>query len=451
MPQGHAKLTAQIICSQLAASVSKSTRSVTNAYAALLFGRGSAIGWLLLGASCFDVNSGVSGFFALLGAGAVVRLLGYRRDLADQGFFGTSALLCGLAMGHGHALSAVLVCVVLVAGAIAALLTAALSELCNRVFYLPILVLPFLITTTLLQPVTSALCLAPGRMGIPAIPDLPAQLPALLAFVVKSFGAIIFQPTTSAGLLVLIASLLYSRIATGYGAWGVYVASLVVHYLSPQAEPMIVQAAGYNGLLASIALGATFFVPSLGSLLWATLGSLAASGLALSLGRQNPQMESAILAWPFVIVSLTLLRALGLRSPHRAPAPPALPFSSAEDNLRYARMLKCRFGLPGPARIASPVLGVWTITQGFDGAHTHQGALRHALDLEITDNDGFPFGIRVTIAKTTIASILRCMQSYRGLWLLRTRTTKITLPARRIWRFLGAMWWSSNMGRHSFP
>jgi murein DD-endopeptidase MepM/ murein hydrolase activator NlpD/urea transporter/cytochrome c-type biogenesis protein CcmH/NrfG len=371
---------------------SRRYRALLSAYAALLFARGTLVGWLLLGASCFDLSSGALGLSALLGAGIVVSLLGYRRDLADQGYFGTNALLCGLAVGHGHPLSLHLLLLASVAGVIAALLTAALSEYFDRVLRLPILALPFVITTTLLLPALGNYRIFSTGIVIAAIPDLPIHLPGQLAFIVKTFGAIVFQPSTAAGILVLTAVCVSSRIATAFGVWGVCVAALVSHYAAPHASLTFAQAAGYNGLLTSLAIGAVFFVPSVASLLWATVGSLVASWLALSLAGSFAHLSTYVLAWPFVITTMTLLYALGLRAAHRSPVLPPLPGENAERNLQFTRMLKTRFGLPGPIRVFSPVLGVWTVTQGFDGAHTHQGALRHALDFEITDLEGFPFG-----------------------------------------------------------
>src|SRR5512142_2375393 len=75
------------------------------AYSALLFGRSVASALLLLGASCFDPTAGAAGLAAIVASAATVHALGYRRYLADTGYYAANSLLCGLALGHAQPLS----------------------------------------------------------------------------------------------------------------------------------------------------------------------------------------------------------------------------------------------------------------------------------------------------------------------------------------------------------
>jgi len=360
------------------------------AYAALIFGRSTAVGLLMLGASSLDLVAGLTGILAVISARIVVSLLGYRRDLAEQGFFGYNALLCGLALGHGQPLTPILVGEAVVLGVAATLLTASLSEWLDRVWGLPSLVLPFVLVMSFpwqKLPTRRYSVL----VGAAAVPDLPIQLPSICADVLRALGSIVFNPTTSAGVLVLLAGLLASRILAMFSVLGVAVAMLLGRFTFSHLDPIWIQTAGYNSLLACAALGTVFFVPSVSAAIGATLGALASAWLTFVMAPTFTRLGVPLLAWPFVIVTLLILRALALRHPGRAPHPPALPNANGESNLDHNRMLRARFGLPGPVRLFMPVQGTWTVTQGFNGPHTHQPPWQHALDFEITDADGFPF------------------------------------------------------------
>lgn len=369
---------------------SKHTRSTLQSYASLLFGSKPVVGVLLFGASCFDPTAGLAGLCAALAAASVAQLLGYRKDLVASGFFATSALLCGLALGHGRAFSAPLFGAAILLGMVSAMLTAVLSELFDRMLGLPILVLPFVIATSLLWPALDWYIGKRDSFSAPVVPDLPGQLPDFVTYPLRVCGAIVFQPTTSAGLLVLVALVLCSRLLACVGLWGIAIAATASRWIAPHVDPNWTVSAGYNAMLTCIAIGAVFFVPSLISLLWASSAALLSVWLTLAAQPMAASLKWPILAWPFALVTLTCLRALRLRHPGRPPHPPLLA-ANPERNLGYLRTLSSRFGLPGPIRIPLPVTGVWTITQGFDGEHTHQGPWRHALDLEIMDERGFPF------------------------------------------------------------
>jgi len=360
------------------------------AYAALLFGRNAASSVLVLGATCFDVVAGTAGLVAMLASVVTVRTLGYRSDLAETGYFSVNPLLCGLALGHLQPFSWLLLGKAFVIGTVATLLTAGLAELLGRVAQLPVLALPFVVTSGALATLSGVHSASPGY-GRWGVPDLPFHLPETVAATLRAFGGIVFQPTTAAGLLVFLAVFIGSRIAAVLGILGIALASLVGMLASPHYNLVWIQAARYNSLLVCLALGAIYFVPSFASVTWASLGALIAAWLTLSIAPLLSQWDWPILAWPFVIVTLLMLRGISLRRPGFPPDVAMLPGETPERNLRYSQMLTSRFGRYGAIRVNLPVHDTWVVTQGFDGPHTHQGAWRHALDFEILDGNGFPF------------------------------------------------------------
>ncbi|MDP2809789.1 MAG: M23 family metallopeptidase, partial [Rhodocyclaceae bacterium] len=65
------------------------------------------------------------------------------------------------------------------------------------------------------------------------------------------------------------------------------------------------------------------------------------------------------------------------------PAPP-------ERQAEAARLARARLGAPGSLPLAPPFHGEWQVYQGFDGAHTHRGPWRNALDFFLVE-DGQSF------------------------------------------------------------
>ncbi|HEY5956482.1 MAG TPA: urea transporter [Polyangiaceae bacterium] len=365
-------------------------QAILRAYASVLFIPSAATGLLMLAATFFEPSAGVCGVVAVTTALAIARRLGYQKEWIDTGFFGVNSLLCGLGVGHGHVLTPGLLLVSGLVGVIGALLTAVLSGMSERLTGLPVLALPFVVTMSLLWPALHGYSSGPAAMAGRMVPDLPVALPAFAQFALRTCGSILLIPSTTVGCVVALALVLHSRIAAVFGLIGVALALCLGTYLGPHADPSWVQAAGYNALLTSMAVGAIFFVPSSLSLFWALISACTAVGLTFAMEPTAARIGCPVLAWPFVSSSFAILGALGLRDPRRGPEKP-LSAGSPEKNLRLQHVLGCRFNLPCPARMNVPVRGTWSITQGFEGQFTHQGRFRHALDFEILDANGFPF------------------------------------------------------------
>jgi murein DD-endopeptidase MepM/ murein hydrolase activator NlpD len=85
-----------------------------------------------------------------------------------------------------------------------------------------------------------------------------------------------------------------------------------------------------------------------------------------------------------------LLSLLALRQRAHDLHPKSVDFLSGtpEENLAYYRTRRSRFQWLHAVAFQLPVRGVWTCTQGVDGAFTHRGAWRHAFDFEVRDAGG---------------------------------------------------------------
>ena len=146
-----------------------------------------------------------------------------------------------------------------------------------------------------------------------------------------------------------------------------------------------------NGVLTAMLIGGLYTVPGLRSIAVALGAAVFASIVSLSTEGLLWHVGLPVLALPFVLVSYVVLIAL---SPERGGpwlsfwlAVPALPEKSREQ----LAVAKVRGIDLGSTALKSPFSGSWQVYQGFDGAHTHQGAWKYALDFFQTvegKNDG---------------------------------------------------------------
>ncbi len=356
--------------------------ATARAYAGVLFGAQPAVGLLVLAATAVQPVAALAALVAATAAQVCARALAYRVDAIDAGYYGTNAILLGLAIATGRPLGAALVVEAILAGVAAAAVTAVLGDLLHRGAALPLLALPFVLLAPVL--VGHHAYVAPDGLAAITLP-----VPAALDVVLRSAGAIVFSPSHLAGGLVLLALLVSSRIALALALGGIGVAHAMAAALAAPAGVVLLMA--YNAALTAIAIGAVFFVPARASLVAGAAAAAVASWVTVGVTALFTPLGAPVLAWPFVAVALAAIRALHLRAPDRAPFPSPLPGQSPEANLAYAAARTARFALPGPPQFGLPFFGTWTVTQGVDGAHTHQGAWAHALDFEVTDDRGFPF------------------------------------------------------------
>jgi murein DD-endopeptidase MepM/ murein hydrolase activator NlpD len=151
---------------------------------------------------------------------------------------------------------------------------------------------------------------------------------------------------------------------------------------------------GANYMVAAVAVGGVFVVPSVASYGWALLS---VPVTAVLLGGLAPLLAKAGLpglSLPFCGTSLLFLYVLLLReTPGRWLVLVPVQRYSPEANL-YAQVAQppSAPAAPGYVPLALPFLGAWRCTQGYlDGGPTHQGAWGQALDFAITDADGHTY------------------------------------------------------------
>ncbi len=354
-------------------------------HAHVLFSRSRLVGALLVLAAATAPVGLAHGLVGLAAAVVTVRVLGLAPGVLRDGPYGYNALFIGLSVAHAVAPGPLSVGLAAAAASVGVLLTAALSSLLARAA-LPVLTLPFVLVSWTLLGVTPLLGAEPAVHALASTPVTPEPLSGVLS----SLGALFFAPGELAGALVLTALVVHSRIATTLAAMAIGVGlagARSIGVVGPSLQTPLV----LNAVLTAVAVGGVWFVPSAGSYALAASGAALSATLLVGLSGPLDRLGLPALILPF---SVTLgLVLLATRQRARDEAPKAVDFTpgSPEENLAYHQSRVARFESLREDSLRLPFRGVWTCTQGQDGAHTHQGAWRHGLDFEVEGPDGRVF------------------------------------------------------------
>jgi urea transporter len=360
------------------------------AYAQVLLSRSCWTGAAILAATLLAPRAALLGLLAVLISSLVARAWKLDRATVGDGLYGYNALLVGLGIGQTFAGLATALPLVVVTAALTVVVTAALKSWLGRTSQLPVLSVPFLIVFALICSMAPYLRLEHQSLAIEH-GVLASLLPPLASTFLGDLGAIFFLPTVEAGALVLVALLLHSRIATllALAAFALVQALGVASPVSLDAHAL--RAMAGNGMLAAVAVGGVWFVPSLAAAAWA-LASVVLCAL-ITLGVVGPLAGLGVgpMFVPFNLAALCVLLAARERTRDQAPKSVDFIPGTPEENLNYFRTRLARFQSRYGLRFHLPCRGWWTCTQAVDGEHTHQGRWRHAFDFEVMGQGGKSF------------------------------------------------------------
>jgi murein DD-endopeptidase MepM/ murein hydrolase activator NlpD/urea transporter len=354
---------------------------VLRPYANIVLARSWSAGVLLVAATSLDLPTGLGGLAGLAGAALLARAITLPDGVLTEGPHGYNALFAGLAVGHLFGAGPGALALAAAWGALTVLLAASFVATAGRLLALPALTVPFLLATYLLLLVAPSLGLSLRPPAIPlADPGRSTALDGL-----RSIGALVFVARPEAGVLVAAALLLHSRVAFLLAIVGAVALLPLLRQAGPAAAPML-----FNGVLAAMALGGTWFVPGPASFALAAAGAALCGVATLALQRVLGFWGLPLLVLPFNVVLFVVLCAMRQRARDRSPKAVDFAPGSPERNLRFfqRRIERAVSGAEAGVAIGLPFRGRWICTQGIDGAHTHQGTWRHAFDFEVAGQDG---------------------------------------------------------------
>ena len=362
-------------------------RGLPRAYAVLFFSGNGRLGWWLLAISLLSPDLGLVGLAGAVAAGALAWALGYDRSGVRNGYLLFNPLLVCLTLAFLHRCYhfeiqtyVLLWCASVVGGFF---VSVAMQTWVGFHFGISAHSLPAMLVVYVLY------FLGYSLFGIAVLPYEassewldPSFLPPFVQSLFQAFGAMLFQPHVTPGILVFIGLALTSPLSTLMATMAFVVGATTLARFGIPLGPEGITWCGFNFLLTGIALGTGYFIPSGASLLLAAAGVFlcALTSLALAAGLRYFGLPASAL--PYNLVVLALVYALRQRCTagalHPSPAPGALPESLARHELINAR----RFPHLKTPALALPCAAERTVTQAFHGALTHRGAWSYALDFE---------------------------------------------------------------------
>ncbi len=217
-----------------------------------------------------------------------------------------------------------------------------------------------------------------------ALPAEPA-LPFIVAAFLRSMGTILFLPNVWAGLAVTLAILVWSRVAMINAIAGYAGGVVIVKLLEACGLQWFGWFAGHNYLLAGMALGAVYFVPSWSSLALAFIGGSVAALHVAAVQHFLRGSGWEYLPLPYLLTIWSMLCCLRLREKSGS----LLPTTGTHDNPEAAAasiaLANARFPHRNETHVLLPTSREVIVTQGFDDKLSHRGDWQHALDFEVHD------------------------------------------------------------------
>ena len=376
--------------------------SLINSYSQMFFSNNRVFAYLILLASFANPYAGLSGLIAVLMGIGFAWWLGFDKNLIKAGTYSFNCLTIGLVMGLYFNYNIPFFVFLAVCCLLCVFLSMALLVLFYK-YGLPILGLPFIFSLWILLLGSrnfSAIHLT--ERGIYTYNELFAigglslvhfyetihgiALPHIIDQYFQSLGAIYFQYSPFAGMLIALGLLLYSRIAFTLSLIGFGTGFLFVYLFNEDISHFTYGYIGFNYILAAISIGGFYLIPSRKSYLLAIGVSAFIALLHSALGYLFQQLQLPIFSLPSSLAILITLIALRHRYTLSTLQLVEVQHYSPEKNLYYAAFRQERVKNEIYYQIHPPFFGEWYVSQGYDGGITHLDEWKYALDFVVTDD-----------------------------------------------------------------
>lgn len=379
--------------------------ALLHGYSQIFFSLSRRFGAVLLLVSFTDPNVALSGLAAGIIANGSAYALGFAHKGIREGMYAFNSIMLGMVMGVYYDANGPFFLLLVLLSVMVLFLTIALEGRFAKQG-LPVMSIPFLLGVwSLLLAGRQFLGLDLSVRGIYVVNELYGYggmflvnlhetlenlpIPPLVAVYLRSLGAIFFQNTLLAGLVILVGLVGFSRIAFVLSVLGFISGYLFFAFMESGFTEVHYTYIGFNFILSSIALGGFFIIPSLGSHLLVILVAPLIAILITALSQVFATFGLPIYSLPYNIIVLLTLYTLRLRA---VPRPWLTLITeqtySPERNLYRFQNRLARYAKDTWFHIYLPFFGEWRVSQGHDGEHTHKGEWGKALDFTVMDGTG---------------------------------------------------------------
>jgi urea transporter len=366
-------------------SLKSSIETLLTGYSGIFFLNSRLAGICLLLVTLVNPNIAGAGLLAALSAHLFGRFIGMDRSLLRLGYYTYNPLLVGFSVGSLFRLTPATILLVVAAGIFTLVVTVTLAHLFIVYLKLPVLSLPFALTSATIYLAASRYTnLYVGSLNSAPWNLLDLQLPEGIAGFFKALGAIFFLPHVAPGLALALILLFSSRIILVLAVAGYATGTAITALMVGSYQQALAGTSHFNSMLIAIAVGGIFLIPSVQSMVLAVIAVVVSSIILQAADVIAASYGIPVLTFPFNLVSLSFIFVLGLV---HFPLTTKVSKATPEETLDWHLANRSRY--QGSERsLALPFAGAWTVWQAFDGEWTHKGDWKHAYDFIITDRDG---------------------------------------------------------------
>ena len=366
-------------------------KSILLSYSQILFSNRVWFGAIALLSTFIYPQLGAAGLVGVILTNTIAYILKYDKKTIESGYFGFNGILLGIAIAFYIKLSLFTFFISLIFIAILFFVNIIVEDQFRVHLKLPVMSIPFVVTFFFFALFIS------NFTGIQFLPtSLIDQhnfnwLPIFFKRYFNSVGMILFIPSISAGIILTIALIIFSRVSFLLSLISFTTSFFLAKYLLPQFAESHSILIGLNSILCAIALGGSLIIPSRKSFILTILVQpivIVIIGIVLNIfeGTRFP-----VLVLPFNVAVLSILFMIKLREGVTKLIPIYFLPGSPEENFFYHYNTTNRFKKFRYLFAELPFFGKWKVSQGVNGTFTHKNQWRNALDFVVCDDDGKEF------------------------------------------------------------
>ncbi len=361
--------------------------STLYSYAQIFFSNRKWFGAAILIASFASPFIGLMALLGVLISNLAANILKFDTVKIRSGFYGFNGILFGASTTFYFELNNLLLLLIPIFIFITFLISAVLEHHLETAFNLPGLSVPFVISVYIF-----VIFLTNYNYIIPNIHQygVDSTLSPLTYYAeiyLKSLSLIIFQPNIIAGIIIITAILIFSRVLFILSIVAFILNVLLLNFILPNHVDNLLILSGFNSILTAFALGGSLIIPSRKSFVLVVLSSLMVVIFTGFFSQLLSGSSFPLLVLPFNFIVLTTIYSLKFRKDQTDLVLLYFKPGSPEENFYYHQKRKTRFENFKYLFPELPFFGEWKVSQGFNGQHTHKDDWKYAWDFVVVDKN----------------------------------------------------------------
>ncbi len=356
-------------------------KQLLGSYSYLALVRNPIFGIILLAVTFINPTSALLALLSFIASFILGKYIGISDRQLECGLYTYNSLLIGLLMGYLFKLTFLSCVFTIMASFLTLMLSYSLYNLFLYYLNVPILNIPFTISATLvfLSSIRYSNLLVAGYGNYTWLNmDF---LPYWLSGFLKSVGILLFLPYDVAGIAILAAMVIFSRINFFLMIVGYYTGALFLGAMKGSLPLAFGDLYNFNFILVALALGGVFLIPSPKTYIIALIGVVISAFILDAITVFWSSYGIPVFTFPFALTVTLILYVLKTTKFKFI----TLDFLiSPEHNLEHYINHSERFIVSQPQPML-PFMGEWKVYQASDGEWTHKGPWRYAVDFVIED------------------------------------------------------------------